>query len=731
MPTNYVSFYSSRTKFQIIRRYGERGSGFRPRGEVQDFQQIRERCLSTGTLFEDPDFPAIDSSIFFSRICPAGIKWKRPSELCDEPRLFVEGATRFDVVQGELGDCWLLAAVANLTLNDALFYRVVPDDQSFVKDYAGVFHFRFWQYGRWVDIVVDDRLPTCGGRLVFMHSKHNNEFWSALLEKAYAKLHGSYEALKGGTACEAMEDFTGGVTEVYELNKAPPNFYRILLKAFERWSLMSCSIEPDPDVLEMEMPNGLIKGHAYSITKVKLVEVQTPRVRGKIPLLRVRNPWGNECEWRGAWSDRSQEWSLISPEEKEELGLRFDADGEFWISFKDFMDNFHRVEICNLNPDSLDDEPLTKHSKKKWEMSMYEGSWVKNCTAGGCRNFIETFWMNPQFRIVLEDVDEDDDDDLCTVIIALMQKNRRCKRQMGQECLTIGFAVYSLKNPEKLPKPLPKQFFQYNASVARSNTFINLREVSCRFKLPPGTYCIIPSTFDSGEEGDFILRVFAEKKNVMTEYDEDIGITKPDDETEKFAGDITTYPVPFSVQVQETEEEKSKDQEVKDFFASISGEDLEVDCYELQEILDFALKKASLDLEFTFDGFSLDVCRSMVAMMDVDRSGKLGLEEFKNLWADIRTWKNVFKKYDIDHSGSLNTIELRAALHSAGYRLNFHVLRALVLRYGKRGKINFDDFIMCAVKLKTMIETFQERDPRRTLKATFTLDEWVEKTMYS
>ncbi|KAF8797221.1 Calpain-A like protein [Argiope bruennichi] len=481
-----------------ICKYGERGSGFRPKGEIQDFQKIRDRCLQNGTLFEDPEFPATDSSIYYSRSCHGAIEWLRPSEICSNPRLFVEGATRFDVVQGELGDCWLLAAVANLTLNDSLFYRVVPNDQSFISDYAGVFHFRFWQYGRWVDIVVDDRLPTCDGRLVFMHSKHHNEFWSALLEKAYAKLHGSYEALKGGTACEAMEDFTGGVTEVYELDKAPSNFYRILHKAFERWSLMSCSIEPDPNVLEMEMPNGLIKGHAYSITKVKLMEVQTPRLRGKIPLLRVRNPWGNECEWRGAWSDRSPEWSLITPEEKEALGLRFDADGEFWISYKDFMENFHRVEICNLNPDSLDDEPLTKSSKKKWEMSMFEGSWVKNCTAGGCRNFIDTFWMNPQFRIILEDVDEDDDDDLCTVIVALMQKNRRCNRKMGQECLTIGFAVYLLKNPDRLPKPLPKVFFQHNASVARSNTFINLREVSCRFKLPPGTLLHRPVHLRSG-----------------------------------------------------------------------------------------------------------------------------------------------------------------------------------------------------------------------------------------
>lgn len=495
--------------------YGEKGSGFKTKtGGPQDFYALREQHLKSRTLYEDPEFPANNYSLFASGYADRHFIWKRPGEICDDPQLFVEGFSRFDVQQGELGDCWLLAAVANLTMYRRLFFQIVPDDQGFGDDYAGIFHFRFWQYGRWVDIVVDDRLPTDGGKLVYLHSTEENEFWSALLEKAYAKLHGSYEALKGGSTCEAMEDFTGGVTEMYELENSPPNLFKILEKAFQRASLMGCSLEPDPNVLEAQTPEGLIRGHAYSITKVVYLNISTPNVSGKIPLLRLRNPWGNEIEWNGPWSDGAPEWRYIVEEDKKKLGLIFDNDGEFWMSYKDWEKHFDRLEICNLNPDSLSDNE--SQNKRKWEMSIFEGAWVKGVTAGGCRNFLETFWNNPQYRITLTEVDEDDDDNKCTCIVALMQKNRRqIKTQSGEELLTLGFAIYFLPNPDRVPKPLDMNFFKYNASVARSPSFINLREVSCRFKLPPGTYCIVPSTYDKNEEGEFLLRVFSEHQNNM------------------------------------------------------------------------------------------------------------------------------------------------------------------------------------------------------------------------
>ncbi|XGW16961.1 hypothetical protein V3C99_001972 [Haemonchus contortus] len=469
-----------------------------------DFYEERDRCLKEKRLFEDPHFPAQDSSLFYSRSPPKRVEWLRPGEIVRDPQLITEGHSRFDVIQGELGDCWLMAAAANLTLKDELFYRVVPPDQSFTENYAGIFHFQFWQYGKWVDVVVDDRLPTSNGELLYMHSRSNDEFWSALLEKAYAKLYGSYEALKGGTTSEALEDMTGGLTEFFDLHQPPRNLMQMMMRGFEMGSLFGCSIEADPYVWEAKLPNGLVKGHAYSITGMRIVNGPY----GQVCLMRIRNPWGNEQEWNGPWSDGSKEWRSIPDNVKQDMGLKFDHDGEFWMSFEDFMRNFEKMEICNLGPDVMDEVyQMTgvRAAGMVWATNTHDGAWIRNQTAGGCRNYINTFASNPQYRVQLTDSDPDDDDELCTVIFAVMQKYRRNLKAQGLDNVPIGFAVYDAGN---ITGRLSKGFFQANKSAMRSAAFINLREMTGRFRVPPGNYVVVPSTFEPNEEAEFMLRVY-------------------------------------------------------------------------------------------------------------------------------------------------------------------------------------------------------------------------------
>jgi hypothetical protein len=95
------------------------------------------------------------------------------------------------------GDSWLVSCLGVLYLSKELFSRVVPPSQPLgsplitsgdaSSSYTGLFRFRLWWTGAWKEVLVDDRLPTVNGRLVFLHSQHSDTYWAALLEKAYAK----------------------------------------------------------------------------------------------------------------------------------------------------------------------------------------------------------------------------------------------------------------------------------------------------------------------------------------------------------------------------------------------------------------------------------------------------------------------------------------------------------------------------------------------------------------
>ncbi|KAJ8289631.1 hypothetical protein GJAV_G00003530 [Gymnothorax javanicus] len=677
-------------------------------GQPQNFLEVRDEHLRKNVLFEDQLFPANNSFQFPAGEFPFSIEWKRPPDICENPQFIVGGASRTDICQGDLGDCWLLAAIACLTLNEKLLYRVVPSEQSFTENYAGIFHFQFWRYGDWVDVVIDDRIPTFNNQLVFTKSAERNEFWSALLEKAYAKLHGSYEALKGGNTTEAMEDFTGGVTEFYEMKEAPKELYNIMKKALERGSLMGCSIDSlVPARFETRTVTGLVKGHAYSVTAVEECK-QSQSKETKVRLVRLRNPWG-QVEWNGPWSDNSKEWATISAAEKEKLQHQNAEDGEFWMSFEDFKKNYTKIEICNLTPDALEDDKI-----HKWTVSVNEGRWVRGCSAGGCRNYPDTFWTNPQYRLRLleEDDDPEDNEVACSFVVALMQKNRRKERKMGANLFTIGFSIYEVpKEMHGNKQHMQKEFFLFNSSKARCKSYINLREVTQRFRLSPGEYVIIPSTYEPHQEGEFILRVFSEKRNTSEEIENRIEADHP-------------VPAPASAG-----EESEEDKQFRTIFQQIAGDEMEISANELRNVLNRVVSKHK---DLHTEGFSLESCRSMIALMDTDGTGRLNLQEFRHLWNKIKRWQGIFKHYDTEHKGSINSYEMRNAVNDAGFRLNNQLYDILTMRYAnEKMNIDFDSFINCLVRLEGMFRSFQAFDQDGDGVISLSVLEWLQLTMYA
>ncbi|XP_023027759.2 calpain-A isoform X1 [Leptinotarsa decemlineata] len=458
---------------------GEKSSGLESRGILQNYEELKKSHLQSGTLFEDPLFVPNETELG-EEVKLDNVEWLRPKEIRKNPIFIGEKEDRFDVNQGELGDCWFMAALADVTQNYKILERVVPSDQSFDKNYAGIFHFRFWQYGRWIDVVVDDRLPTRQRReengeitreLVYVKSKDKNVFWTALLEKAYAKLYGSYKNLDGGFVSEALGDLTGGLTEIHKADQEHWNetLFEKMLESYQKKSFMGCAIM---NGTRLALSLGLIPSHAYSITEV--IEIRSRR-SNVIKLLRIRNPWGR-VEWTGNWNDRSELWSTIPDNIRTSLSVKIREDGEFWMEFKDFIKYFDILEICHRNQD---------FGMTHWNCFMLDGSWSVN------RN-------NTKYLLSLKG-----DDNISSVKIGLMQKNRRLHHQ---DQLPIGFKIETFFQAERQPLRIqgPKEYLQVTGHV----------------KLLNGNYLILP--FVKGmdkRECEYLLRVYSTANFELKELD--------------------------------------------------------------------------------------------------------------------------------------------------------------------------------------------------------------------
>ncbi|XP_061446378.1 calpain-5-like isoform X5 [Rhineura floridana] len=434
----------------------------------QRYKRLKRRCLKRRSVFEDPEFPATDESLFYRRDPPDGVSWKRPGELCSDPRLFVDGISPRDLHQGSLGNCWFVAAASCLASEPSVWKKVIPNpreqdwDPCQPQRYCGIFRFCFWRWGHWTEVCVDDRLPCHQGKLLFCRSADPREFWSALLEKAYAKLSGCYEALEGGNTAEALLDFTGGISEPLTLDEGgfgtdpelQKQLFKQLKEAHSRSALISCSIRSLPgEGPEAQLSSGLVRGHAYGITAVRTVHLRRHNLFElfkvkKLQLIRLRNPWGT-MEWNGAWSDKSPEWQQVSQRNRQQMGVIIRDDGEFWMSFEDFCTHFTDVVICRrMNTSRLS-------CQRSWVEGLQFGEWdPQKGRAGGCLNHRDTFLDNPQFFFEVSGAQD-------SVLISLQQQDTRQLRRSGSggHNIPMGFELFS-PSEGHLPWRLSSAVFQ-------------------------------------------------------------------------------------------------------------------------------------------------------------------------------------------------------------------------------------------------------------------------------
>ncbi|KXJ89257.1 hypothetical protein Micbo1qcDRAFT_165318 [Microdochium bolleyi] len=288
----------------------------------------------------------------------------------DSPRFTVGGYSSSDIKQGGNGDCWWLAAVATIAHRKDLMDRVcVARDEE-----CGVYGFVFQRDGEWISVVVDDNLylneedfdyygdvydstgkrarrhrkekQTGSEALYFARCEDQNETWLPLLEKAYAKVHGDYEAISGGWSGEAVEDMTGGVTTTVASNR--------VLRKDALWKELQSSGDGDFVFAVSAMgtgwdrqKSGLALGHAYSVLQAR---EEVDEDGNKVRLVQIRNPWGQRSysglgEWNGPWADGSSEWT---PYWLKKMDHKFGDDGVFWMSYKDMLETFmflHRTRL--------------------------------------------------------------------------------------------------------------------------------------------------------------------------------------------------------------------------------------------------------------------------------------------------------------------------------------------------------------------------------------------------
>ncbi|XP_028634826.1 calpain-13 isoform X2 [Grammomys surdaster] len=649
----------------------------------QDFRSLRDQCLSRGRLFIDDTFPAEASSIGQKLLKGkrlSKLEWKRPQDLSFGPPHFIlEGASRFDIQQGRAGDCWFLAALGSLTQNPQCLQKILMD-QSYSHQYAGIFQFRFWQCGQWVEVVIDDRLPVVGKNFLFVHPRRDNqEFWPCLMEKAYAKLLGSYSQLHYGYLPDALVDLTGGVVTVVNLHSSPSHLLMAVRTAIQAGSMVACATPKGPTEEAEVMENGLVSQHAYTVTGAEQIQYQ----RGWEEIIRLWNPWGN-TEWRGRWRDGSQEWKETQDPRKSQLYGNKD-DGEFWMSCQDFQENFSCLFICNQIPITMDHGITPNES---WRQMRFKNQVTSGNTAGGQGRDVQ----------YLFGVEEPTEGNNVVVAFTIMPQSLKTE----EEIFPLQFQVFKVSNFQKFQERLPPAFFSPFRNAAQGIDYASKYNFTRSFHLSPGTYVVVPSAHR--KEVEFLLRIFLK----MPDKDRNPSIN-------------------FNLRA--LKESLSENGSQKSSFYRYMDQGLDIDATQLQSLLNQEFLTGTPG-----DTFSLDQCQSIMALMDLKVNGRLDQEEFARLQNRLIHCQHVFQ--NIQRSpGVLLSSDLWKAIESteflSGVFISNELLSLMTLRYSNSsGQVSFPSLVCFLIRLETMAKAFHNLS--KDGKGIYLTEmEWMNLVMYS
>ena len=212
---------------------------------------------------------------------PADSKWgPMPGPLFDPGPPWV-GAS--EAMQGHAEDCTLLSLIADIA-------RMHPEHwkQSLVDKGKGTYAVTLYegQPPHPVQVVVDNQMPMKGGKLVHARLPKSKVIWALLVEKAVAKLRGSYDLLEGHTPGQ-MATLTGWHCSSTPSSTPAAELFATITTAVNQHKIVVTSTPDEKHFAAL--PKDLQQGLAHSHE----VSVLAAFVRGDGPVVMIRNPWGN------------------------------------------------------------------------------------------------------------------------------------------------------------------------------------------------------------------------------------------------------------------------------------------------------------------------------------------------------------------------------------------------------------------------------------------------------